>query len=98
MARKASTGQLVQSERLHTMGQLVAGVVHELNNPLTIVGSNLRVMSEYTEALLDTPAPDAGSVGSSPHLFGPLVPGRHMTTIMPIKARILISGMAARTM
>lgn len=52
MARKASTGQLVQTERLHTLGQLVAGVVHELNNPLTIVGTNLRVMAEYTEALL----------------------------------------------
>lgn len=52
MARKASTGQLVQTERLHTLGQLVAGVIHELNNPLTIVGTNLKVLAEYTEGLL----------------------------------------------
>lgn len=44
-----NTGQLVQSERLHTLGQLVAGVIHELNNPLTIVGTNLQVLAEYVE-------------------------------------------------
>lgn len=47
--RTANTGQLVQSERLHTLGQLVAGVIHEMNNPLTIVGANLQVLSEYVE-------------------------------------------------
>lgn len=45
--RRPDTGQLVQSERLHTLGQLVAGVIHELNNPLTIVGTNLQVLAEY---------------------------------------------------
>ncbi|MNS36545.1 Sensor protein ZraS [compost metagenome] len=47
--RTANTGQLVQSERLHTLGQLVAGVIHEMNNPLTIVGANLQVLAEYVE-------------------------------------------------
>jgi signal transduction histidine kinase len=45
--RNANTGQLVQSERLHTLGQLVAGVIHEMNNPLTIVGANMQVLAEY---------------------------------------------------
>ncbi|MDB5098621.1 MAG: two-component system, NtrC family, sensor kinase [Cyanobacteria bacterium RYN_339] len=47
--RRPDTGQLVASERLHTMGQLVAGVIHELNNPLTIVGTNLQVLVEYVQ-------------------------------------------------
>lgn len=47
--RRRDTGQLVQSERLHTLGQLVAGVIHELNNPLTIVGTNLQVLAEYVQ-------------------------------------------------
>lgn len=54
--RRPDTGQLVQSERLHTLGQLVAGVIHELNNPLTIVGTNLQVLAEYVlqqQALID---------------------------------------------
>jgi signal transduction histidine kinase len=46
-SRRPDTGQLVQAERLHTLGQLVAGVIHELNNPLTIVGTNLQVLAEY---------------------------------------------------
>ena len=49
--RAANTGQLVQSERLHTMGQLVAGVIHEMNNPLTIVNTNLHVLEEYVSQL-----------------------------------------------
>lgn len=50
-SRKVNTGQLVQSERIHQLGQLVAGVIHELNNPLTIVHANLHVLGEYIEHL-----------------------------------------------
>ena len=50
--RKVNTGQLVQSERLHQLGQLVAGVIHELNNPLTIVNANLHVLEEYTTCVM----------------------------------------------
>lgn len=49
--RKVNTGQLVQSERIHQLGQLVAGVIHELNNPLTIVNANLHVLDEYVTQL-----------------------------------------------
>lgn len=49
--RKVNTGQLVQSERIHQLGQLVAGVIHELNNPLTIVNANLHVLEEYVTQL-----------------------------------------------
>ena len=49
--RKVNTGQLVQSERIHQLGHLVAGVIHELNNPLTIVNANLHVLEEYVGQL-----------------------------------------------
>ncbi len=49
--RRLNTGQLVQSERIHQLGQLVAGVIHELNNPLTIVNANLHVLDEYVTQL-----------------------------------------------
>ncbi|MEB3330619.1 MAG: ATP-binding protein [Candidatus Sericytochromatia bacterium] len=39
--------RLAQTERLQSLGQLVAGVIHELNNPLTLVGANLQVLEEY---------------------------------------------------
>lgn len=49
-AAQAQVGtRLAQTERLQSLGQLVAGVVHELNNPLTIVNANLQILVEYVE-------------------------------------------------
>ncbi|GAG31646.1 unnamed protein product, partial [marine sediment metagenome] len=43
--------QLVQSEKMASIGQLAAGVAHEINNPVGFVKSNLGTMSEYREDL-----------------------------------------------
>ncbi len=44
--------QLVQSEKMASLGQLVAGVAHELNNPIGFVHANLTLLQEYLERLL----------------------------------------------
>jgi two-component system NtrC family sensor kinase len=49
--KRATTGELASSERLHMLGQLVAGVIHELNNPLNIVGANLKCLTTYVEQM-----------------------------------------------
>jgi len=41
--------QLVQSEKMASVGQLAAGVAHEINNPIGFVMSNLGVFEEYME-------------------------------------------------
>ena len=44
--------QLLQSEKLASIGQLAAGVAHEINNPVGFVNSNLGSLRQYIENLL----------------------------------------------
>jgi signal transduction histidine kinase len=44
--------QLVQTEKMSSLGQLVAGVAHELNNPVNFIHGNLTHIAQYTQDLL----------------------------------------------
>lgn len=44
--------QLLQSEKLASVGQLAAGVAHEINNPVAFVGANLGALQKYVDGML----------------------------------------------
>ena len=44
--------QLVQSKKMASVGQLVAGVAHELNNPIGFIYSNMSFLEDYSEKLV----------------------------------------------
>ncbi len=48
---KDAQGVLIQSAKMVSLGQLVAGVAHELNNPIGFISSNMYHLSEYVESI-----------------------------------------------
>ena len=48
---QASQAQVLQSEKMASIGQLAAGVAHEINNPIGFISSNLGTLGKYLERL-----------------------------------------------
>lgn len=51
--RKALESQLAQAQKLESIGQLAAGIAHEINTPIQYVGDNTRFLQNNFERLLD---------------------------------------------
>lgn len=51
-ALRAAQAQLVHQEKMSSLGRLVAGIAHELNNPINFVYGNVDFLGQYMEDLL----------------------------------------------
>ena len=53
MELKRTQAQLIQAEKMSSLGQMVAGIAHEINNPVNFIQGNLAYASEHYENLLE---------------------------------------------
>jgi two-component system, NtrC family, sensor histidine kinase HupT/HoxJ len=81
--------QLVEQEKMASLGRLVAGVAHELNNPISFVYGNIHTLTRYRTAIMayldaiheNTGADDSAILRKSLRIddimddFGPLIEG-----------------------
>jgi two-component system, NtrC family, sensor kinase len=44
--------QLIQSEKMSSLGQMVAGIAHEINNPISFIYGNIPYVEQYVQSLL----------------------------------------------
>lgn len=45
--------QLIQNEKMASLGQLVAGIAHEINNPINFIHGNVNHLKQYTQDVMD---------------------------------------------
>jgi two-component system NtrC family sensor kinase len=50
---KSAQSSILQREKMASIGQLAAGVAHEINNPMGFIISNLNSLKKYTDKLVD---------------------------------------------
>jgi len=50
---RATQAQLIQTEKMSSLGQLVAGIAHEINNPINFIQGNLNPARHYIADLLE---------------------------------------------
>ena len=50
---KTTQSQMLQTEKMASIGQLAAGVAHEINNPIGFISSNLNTLQKYTDRMTE---------------------------------------------
>ncbi|MBV5341988.1 MAG: PAS domain S-box protein [Deltaproteobacteria bacterium] len=60
-------GQIIQQEKMASIGQLAAGVAHEINNPMGFITSNLTSLGKYAAKLDEYIAALLQSIGACPN-------------------------------
>ena len=63
---KTSQKKILQQEKMASIGQLAAGIAHEINNPMGFIMSNLDCLQKYMTALSDFIKVQSDAIGLIP--------------------------------
>ncbi|MGB3619365.1 MAG: ATP-binding protein [Catalinimonas sp.] len=72
---KETQAQLVQSERMASLGQLTAGIAHEINNPLNFITANVPALRQDVEELAEQVSTPNGTTAELREEIGLLLDG-----------------------
>jgi signal transduction histidine kinase/PAS domain-containing protein len=50
---KRTQAQMLQNEKMASIGQLAAGIAHEVNNPMGFISSNIETLAKYADRLIE---------------------------------------------
>ncbi len=73
--------QLLQAEKMASIGQLAAGIAHEINNPIGYVHSNLVSLRDYTSGLLEL-------IHAYEHALAPKLDETTLAALTEVRTRI----------
>ena len=85
---KASQSRILQQEKMASIGQLAAGVAHEINNPMGFIISNLNALGKYTTRLVEFIAAQQQTLAE----FGPSPAREQLATL---RGRLKIDHLTA---
>ena len=94
---RATQAQLVQSEKMASLGELTAGIAHEIQNPLNFVNNFADVSAELVAELEDEQTHPTRDTGLEDELLADLKHNLHKINLHGQRAASIVRGMLAHS-